>query len=191
MRAAAVRTGRQTATLLFHTPWRLLEGVGSCFATCCCWHAGLRAMRKGCDLSILRCAHWVQCASLCDANDAGCCCDPGAVLQLTTTIDDSSYGPQGGFLGYSGSNHSTHSVRFVPPVLTGLPAPGSPGSFTRTLTYEVCMTANNGEGWIHCPGRRTDGRTDRQTQTLNNACLFFEPQLCMGVSVVTKASLIT
>jgi hypothetical protein len=101
-----------------------------------------------------------QCASLCDANDAGCCCDPGAVLQLTTTIDDSSYGPQGGFLGYSGSNHSTHSVRFVPPVLTGLPAPGSPGSFTRTLTYEICMTANNGEGWIHCPGRRTDGWTD-------------------------------
>jgi hypothetical protein len=81
------------------------------------------------------------------------------MLPLTTTIDDSSYGLQFSFKGYSGSNHSTHSVRFLPPVVTGLPAPGGSGSFTRTLTYEVCMTANNserlsfetvGRGY-HCP----------------------------------------
>jgi hypothetical protein len=94
-----------------------------------------------------------QCSSLCDANDVNCCCDPNAVLPLTTIIDDSSYGPQGGFQGYSGTNHSTHSVRFIPPAVTGLPGPGNPG-FTRTLTYKICMVANNGDFSSPLPRRK-------------------------------------
>jgi hypothetical protein len=90
------------------------------------------------------CGFFVKCSSLCDANDADCCCEPSAVLSLRTTIDDSSYGPQGSFVGWWGYNHSAHSVRFVPPAVTGLPT-GSNPNYTRTLTYEVCMTANNGE----------------------------------------------
>jgi hypothetical protein len=86
----------------------------------------------------------LQCAALCDANDPDCCCDPTAAMPLATVIDDRDFSPQGGFYGYSGSNHSTHVVTFVPPAVTGLPTATNP-SYTRTLTYEVCMTANNGE----------------------------------------------
>jgi hypothetical protein len=79
--------------------------------------------------------------------DANCCCDSSAVLPLTTTIVDNSYGPQGGatgFRGYAGSNYSAHSVTFVPPAVTSSPTNGS-SNFTRTLTYKVCLIANNRE----------------------------------------------
>jgi hypothetical protein len=89
-----------------------------------------------------------QCASLCDMNDLECCCNSNAILQLSTTIVDNVYTAQGsgtrGFAGYWGYNYSSHVVTFIPPVVTTVPTMAGL-NYTRTLTYNICMTGNNRE----------------------------------------------
>jgi hypothetical protein len=92
----------------------------------------------------VRRVHAPQCAALCDAGGPDCCCDPNAVFPLSTTIVDSNYAPQASFPGYWGYNYSAHTVTFVPPVVTTAPT-ASYANYTRTMTYQICMTGNNRE----------------------------------------------
>jgi hypothetical protein len=101
------------------------------------WHCSHRRNGAGA-LCIL------QCSSLCDSYDADCCCDADALVATTTTIIDDNYAQQGNFPGYWGYNYSAHSVQFVAAATT-LPKPPDSVNYTRTFTYKVCMTANNGE----------------------------------------------
>jgi hypothetical protein len=133
-------------TLDTRTPQRLSGGAGVC---CCGTNAAVTVYAlRSCFTLTPHTPHAcaLQCSSLCDANGPDCCCDPDAVMPLTTTIVDNSYSsPQGNagtFTGFFGYNYSSHVVTFVPPVVTTPPmAEGT--NYTRTMTYNVCMTGNN------------------------------------------------